>query len=71
MRDSSTLVNKFLPHVAVLVGMSEGKRPVGRPRHRGLRSVKKHLKEMGRSRAWHRSSDWQPNVGTAVNIWAS
>jgi hypothetical protein len=71
MRDSSTLVNKFLPYMGVLVGISEGKRPVGRPRHRRLRCVKKYLKGMGRNRAWHRSSDWQPNAGTAVNIWVS
>jgi hypothetical protein len=68
MRGSSTLVNKFLPCMAVLVGISDGKRPVGRPRHRGLRNAKKNFKEMGRNRAWHRSKDWQPNAGTAVNI---
>jgi len=39
--DSSTLVNKFLPYMAVLVGISEGKRPFRRPGHRGLRNVKK------------------------------
>ena len=71
MRDSSTLVNKFLPYMPVLVGMSEGKRPVGRPRHRGLHNVKHSLKGMERNRAWHRSSDWRPNEGTAVNIWVS
>jgi hypothetical protein len=54
--------------MAVLVGISEGKRPVGRHRYRGLHNVKKNLKGMGWNRAWHRSSDWQPE-GTAVNIW--
>jgi len=45
MRDSCALVNKFLPYMAVLVGMSEGKRPVGRPRHRGLHVLKRILKK--------------------------
>jgi len=41
MIDSCTLVNKFLSYMAVLVGMSEGKSPVGRPSYRGLRILKK------------------------------
>jgi hypothetical protein len=27
--------------------------------------------ETGRNSIWHRSSDGQPNAGTAVNIWVS
>jgi hypothetical protein len=31
----------------ILVGMPEGKRPLGRPRHRWVENIRTYLREMG------------------------
>ena len=43
----------------VLVGKTEGKRPLGRPRHRWEGNIKMDLQEVGRG-----CGDWMELVGT-------
>ena len=43
--------------------MSEGKRPVGRPRHRGLHMLKGILKKCGGTEPGTGRAIWQPNAG--------
>jgi hypothetical protein len=57
----------------VLVGRPEGKRPLGRPRHRWEDNMKMDLQEVGGDRrdwmelAQHRDS-WRALVGTVRNF---
>jgi hypothetical protein len=57
-----------------VVGKPEGKRPLGRPRHRWEHNIKINLQEVGGSRgdwlelAQDRES-WRELVGTVKNFW--
>jgi hypothetical protein len=56
----------------VLVGRPEGKRPLGRPRHRWEDNIKMNLREIGLDRAkWIRLArdrvHWRAFVNTVVN----
>jgi hypothetical protein len=58
----------------VLVGRLEGKRPLGRPRHRWEDSIKMDLREIGIDRAnWIRLAQdrvqWKAFVNTVMNLW--
>jgi hypothetical protein len=58
----------------VLVGKPEGKRPLGRPRHRWEDGIRMDLREIGwgsvewiqlaQDRGW-----WQAVVNTVMNLW--
>jgi hypothetical protein len=57
----------------VLVGWSEGRRPLGRPRHRWEDNIKLHLREVGIDGAnWIRLAQgriqWRACVSTAMNV---
>jgi hypothetical protein len=57
----------------VLVGKPEGKRPLGRPRHRGEGNIKMDLQEVGRSFGdWMELAQdrkgWRALVGTVRNL---
>ena len=57
----------------VLVGKPEGKRPVGRPRHRWEDNIKMDLQEVGGGcRDWMKlvqdRDRWQALVGTVMNF---
>ena len=58
----------------VLVGKPEGKRPLGRPRHRWEDNIKMDLQEVGGS-CWdwmelaQDSDRWRAIVGTMRNLW--
>jgi hypothetical protein len=58
----------------ILTGKPEGKRPVGRPRHRWEDNVKMDLREIGlEDMDWiHLAEDrdwWQAFVNTVMNLW--
>ena len=56
----------------VLVGKSEVKRPLGRPRHRWEDNIKKDLKKMGGDGDWMELAQdrdkWQALVNTVMNF---
>jgi hypothetical protein len=57
----------------VLVGRPEGKRPLGRPRHRWEDNIKMDLREIGMDRAnWIRLAQdrvqWRTSVNTVMNL---
>jgi hypothetical protein len=59
----------------VLVGRPEGKRPLGRPRHRWEDNIQLHLREMGIFVAkWIHLAQyrvqWRAFVNTVMNLWA-
>jgi hypothetical protein len=58
----------------ILVGMPEGKRPLGTPRRRWVDKIKMHLREIG----WdgmdlidlaQDRDQWRPLVNTVINLW--
>jgi hypothetical protein len=57
----------------ILVGKPEGKRPLGRPRHRWVDNIKMHLREIGWDgvgwidRAQNRDQ-WRVVVNTVLNL---
>jgi hypothetical protein len=55
----------------ILVGKSEGKKPVGRPRHRRLDNIKVELREIG-GVVWtdlaQDGDHWRTLVNTAMNL---
>jgi hypothetical protein len=58
----------------VLVGRPEGKRPLGRPRHRWVDNIKVDLREIGIGWAnwiWLAEDrvQWQAFVNTIMNLW--
>jgi len=58
----------------VLVGKSEGKRPLGRPRRRLEDNIKMDLQEVGGGRGdWielaQNRDRWRALVGTVMNLW--
>jgi hypothetical protein len=58
----------------VLVGKSEGMRPLGRPRHRWEDNIKMDLQEVGRGHVdWMELAQdrdrWWALVGTVRNFW--
>ena len=58
----------------VLVGKREGKRPLGRPRHRWEDNIKMDLQEVGGGRGdWmdlaQDRDGWRALVGTVRNFW--
>jgi hypothetical protein len=60
----------------VLVGRPEGKRPLGRPRHRWEDNIKLDLREIGINRVnWIQLAQdtvhWRAFVNTAMNLWVS
>jgi hypothetical protein len=60
----------------ILIGEPEGKRPLGRPRHRWEDNIKMDLKEMGWEGVdWlHVAEDrdqWWALVNMIENVWAS
>jgi hypothetical protein len=57
----------------ILVGMPEGKRPLGRPRHRWVDSIKKDLREIGWDGIdWidlaEDRDQWTALVNTVINL---
>ena len=52
----------------VLVGKPEGKRPLGRPRHRWEDNIKMDLQEVGVELAQDRDR-WRALVNTVMNFW--
>ena len=73
---------KWIGHVArmgeersvhrVLVGKPEGKRPLGRPRHRWEDNIKMNLREVGRGGDWMEFTQdrdrWRALVNTVMNF---
>jgi len=57
----------------VLVGKPEGKRPLGRPRHRWEDNIKMDLWEVGEGGDWMELAQdrdrWRALVNTVVNLW--
>jgi hypothetical protein len=58
----------------ILVGKPEGKRPLGRPRHRWMDTIKMHLREIGWGGMdlidWAQNRDqWRTLVNTVMNLW--
>jgi hypothetical protein len=58
----------------VLVGRAEGRRPLGRPRHRWEDNIKLDLREIGIDGAnWIRLAQdrvwWRAFVNTVMNLW--
>jgi hypothetical protein len=58
----------------VLVGKPEGKRPLGRQRHRWEENIKMDLQEIGggcedRMVLAHDRDRWRALVGTVRNVW--
>jgi len=56
----------------VFVGESEGKRPLGRPRHRWEDNIKMDLQEMGGGMGWielaQNRDRWQALVNEVMNL---
>jgi len=56
----------------VLVGKPEGKRPLGRPRHRWEDNIKMYLCEVGRGGDWMQLAQdrdrWWALVNTVMNL---
>jgi hypothetical protein len=60
----------------ILVGMPEGKRPLGRPRHRWVDNIKMDLREIGWvDMNWidlaQNRDQWRALVNTLMNLWIS
>ena len=57
----------------VLVGKPEGKRPLGRPRHRWEDNIKMDLQEVGGGGDWMELAQdrdrWRALVNTVMNFW--
>jgi hypothetical protein len=58
----------------VLVGKPEGKRPLGRPRHRWVDYIRMYLQEVGcRGIDWigltQNRDRWQAIVNVVINLW--
>jgi hypothetical protein len=58
----------------ILVGKPEGKRPLGRPRHRWVDNIKKDLRETGwDGMGWidlaQDKDQWRVLVNKAMNLW--
>jgi hypothetical protein len=58
----------------LLVGKPEGKRPLGRPRHRWIDNIKMDLLEIGLSavdwiRLAHDRYRWRALVNAVMNLW--
>ena len=57
----------------VLVGKPEGKRPLGRPRHRWEDNIKMDLREVGGGGHWMELTQdrdrWRELVNTVMNFW--
>jgi hypothetical protein len=58
----------------ILVGKPEGKRPLGRPRHRWVDNIKMYLREMGwGGMDWidlaQDRDQWRALVDTVINLW--
>ena len=57
----------------VLVGKPEGKRPLGRPRHRWEDNIKMDLREVGGGGDWMELAQdrdrWLALVKTVMNLW--
>ena len=61
-------------HIQILVGKPEGKRPLGRPRHRWEDNIKMFLKEVGcGGMDWIKlaqdSDRWRALVNAVMNLW--
>jgi len=58
----------------VLVGKPEGKRPLGRPRHRWEENIKMDLQEVGGVGDWMElvqdRDRWRTLVNMVMNLWA-
>jgi len=56
----------------VLVGKPEGKRPLGRPRHRWEDNIKMYLREVGGGGDWMEFAQdrgrWRARVNTVMNF---
>jgi hypothetical protein len=66
----------FIPVVSynILVGRAEGRRPLGRPRHRWEDNIKMDLREIGFEDVdWIQLAQdrgrWQALVNTVMNLW--
>jgi len=58
----------------VLVGKPEGKRPLGRPRHRWVDNIRTYLQEVGGGYMdwiwWAQNRDrWRTLVSAVMNLW--
>jgi hypothetical protein len=58
----------------ILVGMSEEKRPLGRPKRRWMDNIKMDLREIGRDDMdWidlaQNRNQWMAPVNTIMNLW--
>jgi hypothetical protein len=58
----------------ILVGKPEGKRPLGRPRHRWVDNIKMDLREIGwdgvdRIDLAQDRDQWRAFVNTVMNLW--
>jgi hypothetical protein len=58
----------------ILVGMAEGKRPLGRPRRRWVYNIKMDLREIGRDGVdWidmaQDRDQWRALVNMVLNLW--
>jgi hypothetical protein len=57
----------------ILVGRTEGRRPLGRPRHRGKDNIKMYLQELGWGMNWIELAQdmdrWRALVNSVMNLW--
>jgi hypothetical protein len=54
----------------ILVGKTEGKRPLGRPRHRWVDNIKMDHREIGWDGVdWMDRDQWRARVSTVLNLW--
>jgi hypothetical protein len=52
----------------ILMGMSEGKRPLGRPRRRWVDNIKMDLREIGWDGVAQDRDQWRALVNTILNL---
>jgi hypothetical protein len=55
----------------ILVRKPEGKRPLGRPRHRLVDNIKMDLREIGWDGMAQDRGQWRALVNTVMNLWVS
>jgi hypothetical protein len=60
----------------ILAGKPEGKRPLGRPRHRWVKKIKMDLRDIGRGGMdWidvaQDRNQWKAVVNTVLNLWVT